>query len=37
MVHSPIGELLDSIENSILAKFQHLMSCSFCGAGVSKS
>jgi hypothetical protein len=32
-----VGELVDSIEDSILEKFQHPMSCSFCGAGVQKS
>jgi hypothetical protein len=29
-----VGELADSIEKRILAKFQHPMSCSFCGTGV---
>jgi hypothetical protein len=31
-----VGELADSMENSILAKFQHPMSFSFAGAGVQK-
>jgi hypothetical protein len=32
-----VGELVDSIENNILAKFQHLVSCSCCGAGWENS
>jgi hypothetical protein len=32
-----VGELVDTIENSLLAKFQHCISCSFCGAGMRKS
>jgi hypothetical protein len=32
-----VGELVDSIENTIPAKFQHHMLCGFCGAMVQKS
>jgi hypothetical protein len=32
-----VGDLVDSIENSILAKFQQPMSRIYCGVGVKKS
>jgi hypothetical protein len=32
-----VVELVDSVENSFTAKFQHIVSCSFCDVGVQKS